>query len=149
MLIVCPEQCQLASFQICKWMRAVENFNMGHMCRPNAEREHRLSISQWTLNWSQVESSCVKLSQVESSWVKSCIVYFVIALIFHFIAHCLDYRIHKYFAAQRVSIWSIRAPKQPKLNARRETEGSVKFLVLVGGTQKLNWEWQTQQKKTE
>ena len=96
---------------------------------------------------SQVESSCVKLSQVESSWVKSCIVYFVIALIFHFIAHCLDYRIHKYFAAQRVSIWSIRAPKQPKLNARRETEGSVKFLVLVGGTQKLNWEWQTQQKK--
>ena len=30
-------------------MRAVENFNMGHMCRPNAEREHRLSISQWTL----------------------------------------------------------------------------------------------------
>ena len=34
-----------------------------------------------------------------------------------------------------------------KLNARRETEGSVKFLVLVGGTQKLNWEWQTQQKK--
>ena len=143
MLIVCPEQCQLASFQICKWMRAVENFNMGHMCRPNAEREHRLSISQWTLNWSQVESSCVKLSQVMYSILCYCTNFPF------YCPHCLDYRIHKYFAAQRVSIWSIRAPKQPKLNARRETEGSVKFLVLVGGTQKLNWEWQTQQKKTE